>query len=143
MKDFPDKSGSMYTWDKVEIMPSADTTLRELSQRTNCYLATNAKDSSKSDIIKALKRVHIEKFFTDIFSFMEIGFRKPSKEYFKIILKRLNMDNEDIIMIGDSIDSDLSGAQRNGIDMILYDPDDKHQDYKGLKINDLMMLLEL
>jgi FMN phosphatase YigB (HAD superfamily) len=143
MRDFPDKSGSMCTWDKVEIMPCADTMLKELSKKTHCYLATNAKDSSKVDIIKALQRVHIDKFFKDIFCYKEIGFSKPSKEYFDTVINRLQLDKKNIIIIGDNIDSDIYGVQKVGIDTILYDSEGRYSDYKGLRISNLMTILDL
>jgi FMN hydrolase / 5-amino-6-(5-phospho-D-ribitylamino)uracil phosphatase len=143
MRDFPGKLGPMYSWDKVEIMPYADTMLKELSKKAHCYLATNAKDSSKIDIIKALQRVHIDTFFKDIFCYKEIGFSKPSKEYFDTVISRLELDKENIIMIGDNIDSDIYGVQKIGIDTILYDTVGKYRDYKGLKISNLMTILDL
>ncbi len=142
MKDFPNEKGAMYTWDKVEIMPYADKMLEGLSKKTNCYLATNAKDSTKADIIKALKRVQLDTYFKDIFCFRELGFSKPSKEYFDLIIKKLGIDKENIVMVGDNIDSDIYGVQKNNIDTILYDPEDKFKNYKGHKISNLMMLLE-
>jgi FMN phosphatase YigB (HAD superfamily) len=142
MRDFPDEKGAMYNWSKVEIMPFADKMLQELSQKTNCYLATNAKDSAKEDILKALKRVHLDTYIKDIFCFKELGVSKPSKEYFDIIIKRLGLNKEDIVMIGDNIDSDIYGVQKNNIDTILYDPHNKYENYEGHKISNLMMLLE-
>jgi FMN phosphatase YigB (HAD superfamily) len=142
MRDFPDEKGAMYTWNKLEIMPFADKMLLELSQKTNCYLATNAKDSTKEDIIKALKRVHLDPYFKDIFCFRELGVSKPSKEYFDLIIKKLGIDKEHIVMIGDNIDSDIHGVQKNGIDAILYDPYNKYENYEGHKITNLMRLLD-
>jgi FMN phosphatase YigB (HAD superfamily) len=46
-------------------------------------------------------------------------------------------------MVGDNIESDIYGVQKNGIDTILYDPDNKYPEYDGKKISDLMKLLEL
>ena len=142
MRDFPDKKGSMYTWDKVEIMPHADKMLQRLTQKADCYLATNAKDSTKEDIIRALKRVHLDIYFKDIFCFRELGCKKPSKEYFNLIILKLGLNREDIVMVGDNFDSDIYEVQKQGIDTILYDPEDRYKDYKGHKISNLMMILD-
>jgi len=74
MQDFPHEIGKMHTWLKVEAMPNADKMLNELSKKADCYLATNARDSSKLDIFKALERVNLHKYFKDIFCYIEIGF---------------------------------------------------------------------
>ena len=94
MKDLPSETGVMHNWSKVEAMPNAEEMLKELSQHTDCYLATNAKDSQKEDILKALQRVNLHTYFKDIFCYKEIGFLKPSKEYFDTIFKKLNVDKK-------------------------------------------------
>lgn len=141
MKDFPDQKGPMYTWKKIEIMPNADTMLERLSKKTACYLATNAKDSTKEDIIKALKRVKLDKFLKDIFCFRELGVAKPSNAYFSAIISKLGLKLEDIVMVGDNLKSDIHEVQKHGIATILYDPQDRYKEYTGRKVTDLIMLL--
>lgn len=142
MKDFPDEKGKMYKWKKVETMPNAEKALKELSKIANCYLATNAKDSEKKDIRKALRRVCIDEYFKDVFCFQEIGYMKPSIEYFNSIMDKLNVSNANLVMIGDNLESDIYGAKNAGIDAILYDPDRKHRDFTGNRIDDLLLLKE-
>jgi haloacid dehalogenase superfamily, subfamily IA, variant 1 with third motif having Dx(3-4)D or Dx(3-4)E len=142
MKDFPDEQGAMYTWKKIMIMPFADKMLQVLSKSADCYLATNAKDSSKEDIIKALARVNLHEYFKDIFCFRELGVVKPAKEYFDLVLKKLGEKKENLVMIGDNLESDIYGVQNIGIDTILYDPENKNPNYKGRKISNLMMILD-
>ena len=67
MKDFPNESGTIYTWQKVEAMPGSKEILVLLTKKFPCYLATNAKDSDKNEIIKAQQRVNLDKYFTDVF----------------------------------------------------------------------------
>lgn len=140
LKDFPDETGKMHTWQKVKAMPNAEQMLRELSKRADCYLATNAKDSNKEDIIKALQRVNLHIYFKDIFCYKEIGFSKPSKEYFDTIVEKLHIQKSEIVMIGDNLEADIKGAQNNGIESILYDYNDDYPDYQGAKIRDLLMI---
>lgn len=142
MKDFPHQTGPMYSWDKVEPMPHAYKMLRRLSEKTDCYLATNAKGSTKEDIVKALKRVNLDEYFKDIFCFRELGVAKPSIEYFNLILAKLGLRREDIVMVGDNIESDIREVQKHGIDAILYDPQDRHKDYQGKRVTDFMQLLD-
>lgn len=143
MRDFPNETGKMYEWNKVEAMPNAEKALQELTEIADCYIATNAKDSQKEDILKALQRVNLDKYFKDIFCYREIGHSKPSKEYFEAIIENLNVDKDNILMVGDSLESDIQGAQNYGIKAILYDLYDKHRDFNGNRIDDLIMIKEL
>ena len=46
-------------------------------------------------------------------------FGKPSKEYFLQALKKLNLSSEDIIVVGDDIETDILGAQNANLRGIL------------------------
>lgn len=142
MKDFPNRRGAMYTWRKVEAVHNAEKTLRELSKVADCYLATNAKDSDKEDIIKALRRVGLQSFFKDVFCYQMIGCFKPSESYFKRVIEILNVPRQNVIMVGDSLENDIMGALDFGIEAILFDPYDKYPDFKGKKISNLLKLIE-
>lgn len=140
MRDFPNETGKMYLWEKVEAMPNAVNALRELSLSADCYVATNAKDSNKDEIIMALKRVGLDKYIKDVFCYQEIGYAKPSKEYFDAIIKKINIPTKNITMVGDNLKSDIDGAQNSGIKAILYASKEKYPDFSGKRIDDLLML---
>ena len=64
-------------------------------------------------------------YFDHLFISEEIGFSKPSLEFFAVCMKRLNggddtVSIEDVVMIGDSLTSDMAGAIRAGIKTIFY-----------------------
>ena len=143
MKDFPGATGKMNTWPRVEAIPNAEFLLRELSKTRDCYIATNANDSTKKDIIEALQRVGLNTFLKDIFCYKEIGHAKPSKAFFDTIISRLNIQKEEVLMIGDHLQKDVEGAINNGIDAILYDPENQNKNYSGKKVSDLKMILAL
>jgi len=141
MKDFPDESGKMANWRKVSTMPNAEKMLQQLSTKADCYLATNAKDSAKGDIFTALERVNLVDYFRDIFCFQEIGYAKPYQEYFVWILRKLQVQKSEIIMVGDNLEKDIRGAENYGIEAILYNPQNRPIDFHGKKITDLLELL--
>ncbi len=143
MRDFTDETGVMYKWNKVESMPNAEKILVELSGFADCFIATNAKDSEKSDIVKALQRVELHRYFIDIFCFKELGVAKPAFAYFNAIANCLQASKNEMVMIGDDLIADVEGATNFGIDAVLYDFDNKYQNYNGFKINNLLQLLEL
>lgn len=121
MIDFPDQTGPMYLWKKIEAVLNAETCLSNLSRKYKCYIATNAKNSTKNDIYKALKIVGIDKYIEDVFCYKEIGYEKPSIEFFDQILLKLKKGKEEIVMVGDDYQKDYLGAKNYGIHAILYD----------------------
>ena len=137
MIDFHDQTGPMYRWNKIEAVKNAEACLSKLSVEFPCYIATNAKDSSKEDIIKALTRVNIGKYITDIFCYKEIGYEKPTRDFYNFIFKKLSLAPHEIVLIGDDLETDFKGAMRNGVCGILFDPDDKNAG-AGLRIKDLL-----
>ncbi|HBY21636.1 MAG: hypothetical protein A2X12_02510 [Bacteroidetes bacterium GWE2_29_8] len=143
MRDFPNETGPMFQWEKVETMPNVLETLEILSLKSNIYLATNAIDSNKIEIIAALKRVNIHKYFSDIFCYKDIGYKKPSQEYFARIISILKVKPIEVVMIGDNLNNDIIGSNKFGINSILYDLGNKYPDYKGKKIKDLLELATL
>ncbi len=143
MKDFADEKGAMYKWNKVEAIPNAKITLQLLTEHSKCYIVTNAENSTKGEIIEALKRVDLHEYFSNIFCFKEIGFKKPTKEYFENVLKRLPYNLNEIIMIGDNLQKDILSAKKFGIKSILFDWKNKYPNYKGYKIVDLMELTNI
>ena len=126
MIDFHDQSGPMHQWNKIEAVKNAAACLSMLSMKFPCYVATNAKDSTKEDIYKALTLVNIGKYITDIFCYTEIGHEKPTSGFFNFIFKNLSLTPHEIILIGDDLEKDFNGATRNGVCGILFDPEDKN-----------------
>ena len=126
MIDFPDQTGPMYRWSKIEAVKNAEACLSKLSEEIPCYIATNAKDSTREDIYKALHAVQIGKYITDIFCFKEIGYEKPTEDFFKCTFEKLSLAPHEVVLIGDDIEKDFNGARRNGMYGILFVPDNKN-----------------
>ena len=142
MVDYHDQIGAMYTWSKIETTKNAKECLETISMRFPCFLATNSNDSNKDEIYKALNIAGIGKYITDVFCSKEIGFLKPSKEFFNTILNRLIFNPEEIVFIGDDIKKDIYGASSVGIIPIHYDPH-SISDFEGLKLENLINLISI
>jgi HAD superfamily hydrolase (TIGR01509 family) len=69
-------------------------------------------------IYNSLKKVRINEFFNSIIVSDEIGFRKPSLEIFQTALKRLQVQPEEAIYVGDSPNEDIWGANQAGLKTI-------------------------
>jgi FMN phosphatase YigB (HAD superfamily) len=122
MVDFPDEKGPMKDWRRVSATRNAEACLAALAPRFPLYVATNAKDSGREDIMAAFARVGLAPYLSGVFCFREIGAPKPSKEFFGYILGKLGLSAEEILMVGDDLEKDYRGARSFGLRALLYDP---------------------
>lgn len=65
-------------------------------------------------------------FFEAIYISEEVGCQKPQRMYFDVVLDRMGIDErEGILIIGDSLTSDMQGGVNSGIDTCWYNPEHK------------------
>ncbi len=83
------------------------------------------KNHSVSMITNGIKEIQhsrideagIRKYFDNIVISDEIGYQKPAGEYFDIAMERIgNPEKSDVLVIGDSLSSDIAGGNRYGLD---------------------------
>jgi len=120
MRDFPDFSGPMVEWPRVEVVKYVPEVLEELSKSWILALATNAINSNEEQIWGALRRVRLNPFLCKVYCFRKIGHKKPSSEFFAYILDDLHLPASRVFMVGDDFESDVLGAVRCGIRAIWF-----------------------
>lgn len=118
MRDFPEQSGKMCDWERIEIVDGAKEVLAHLSAEADIYIATGAKNSTAEDIERAFKRVHLSKYISGYFCHKNIGVSKNNPEFFPRILGKLNKKPSTIAMIGDNLEKDIVPAINVGIKAI-------------------------
>lgn len=80
------------------------------------YAVTNGIEKTQKN---RLKRSGLDKILADAFISETIGFHKPTKEYFDHVFSKIaEKDKSKIILVGDSLTSDILGANNAGIDCI-------------------------
>ena len=93
--------------------------LEKLSLTHKLYIASNGIGVTQHT---RLKNNNLNKYFEKIFISEEIGSKKPDKKFFDIIFKEIGVKNKDeVLMIGDTLTSDILGANNAGIDSCLVD----------------------
>ena len=116
--------------DTVVFTPEAYETVKKLHPEYKQYIVTNGvKKLQRKKIAKA----HIEEFFDGIFISDEIGYEKPHIEFFNYVFDKIPTKNPDeVIIIGDSLTSDIAGGIRAGIHTCWYHPsnEENHSDVK-------------
>lgn len=105
-----------------ELMPHAKEVLEFLSQRCPLYVVTNGFKSVQRS---RLKLADIERYITKSFISEEIGYQKPQKEFFDVCLAEMEPApaRKEILLIGDSLTSDILGAKNAGIDSCWFNPE--------------------
>ena len=94
--------------------------IKDLSEKYDIYIVTNGVNETQ---MKRLVATEIEKYVKDIFISDEIGYQKPSKEFFDIVFSRIhNFNKSRAIIIGDSLTSDIKGGNNAGVDTCWYNP---------------------
>ncbi|GIK09973.1 MAG: hypothetical protein JETCAE02_28600 [Anaerolineaceae bacterium] len=76
-------------------------------------LVSNAGDNQ--DVFQLVERFGIEPFFDFILTSAACSYRKPHPRIFELAMAHWNIPAREIVMVGDSLEADIRGAQRLGI----------------------------
>lgn len=96
------------------LMPDAIEVVGRLSRHFQMFLVTNGLAKTQ---FSRIEQSGLKPYFQDIFVSEDIGAAKPSTEYFAYVYEKLGRPNkEDMIIIGDSMTSDINGGSAFGID---------------------------
>ncbi len=124
------------------LLPGTLSLLEDLSERSfKMYLITNGlKDVQRS----RLSESEITRYFTDIFISEEIGFAKPDQAIFNEVFKRMSYpDKRSVLIIGDSLTSDIAGGNNSGIDTCWFNPDKLNNNTKIFPTYELTNICDL
>ncbi len=94
--------------------PDSYDVCKALSKTHRLYIITNGTHDVQ---IKRYEKSPLRPFFSGIFTAADIGVQKPKREYFERVLEKIGgSDKERVIIIGDSLSSDILGGINSGID---------------------------
>jgi len=97
-----------------QLFPNAESVVKILSKHFNLVILTNGIAKVQRSRLKASP---IMQYFKNIIISEEEGFSKPSKEIFDITFKRMgNPPKDEVMIVGDSLTSDIAGGNNYGID---------------------------
>ena len=109
--------------DHIEYVENAEEML--LSQKGKHILAA-VTNGTKVAQEKKLRLSGLDKVFDAIFISENVGFEKPKKEYFDYVFEKLGItDKKEVLIIGDSLTSDMQGGHLAGIDTCWFNPGHK------------------
>ena len=106
--------------DHIEFVGNAKEIL--LSQKGK-YTIVAVTNGTKVAQEKKLRLSGLDKIFDDIFISEDVGEEKPNKEYFDYVFEKLGMtDKREVLLVGDSLTSDMKGGMIAGIDTCWFNP---------------------
>ena len=104
------------------LMEGADDFIKKLKENipdSRIFIASNGAT------INAMGRITstgLDKYIDEVFISEELGVAKPDPAFFDICLERIGEPRELCIMIGDSLTSDMLGAQNASMDSVWFMP---------------------
>ena len=133
------------------LMDGAIETLNYLSTK---YIVCTATNGPHLQQLNRLKISGIEKYITHNFISEEMGVAKPDKAFFTLALDRINerqrekgeseITKDNLIMIGDSLSSDMAGAKNSGIKTCFFDKHNKNKPFDyDYKITNLTQIKDI
>lgn len=111
-----------FLYDEIEMVDGIEDLLLYLSDKYKIFTASNGIFKMQEN---RLKKSNLDKYFDEIFVSDKIGYEKPDKKFFQKIMDLTKFSNDDLIMIGDSIKSDIIGAKNSKIKSIYFNKEDK------------------
>lgn len=106
--------------DTIVFIDNADRLLKALSKNYNQYAVTNGAFAVQQ---KKLKKSGLIDVFDGVFISDEVGFEKPSKSFFDYVMDNIKpCEKDEIMIVGDSLTSDMQGGNNIGIKCYWYNP---------------------
>lgn len=105
------------------LMPGAFELISRLYGMVDMYIITNGTKKVQDG---RMSRVAITPMIKRSFISDEIGYEKPSIEFFDHVEKNIEgFDRDRVLVVGDSLSSDIKGAIGAGLDCVWFDPENK------------------
>ncbi len=130
---------------ETQFLDGAGALLERLKDKVGMVLLTNGF----ADVQRArIARLRLEDAFDHIVISEEVGVAKPDCAIFETALKRMgHPDKRAVLVVGDSLSSDITGGFRAGIDTCWFNPERRLNDteveptYEISHLNELIELL--
>lgn len=120
--------------------------VKDLQKEYDLYIVTNGVSDTQD---KRLRAAGLHPLFKDIFVSDDVGYQKPRKEFFDYVFARVpNFTEKQSLVIGDSLGSDIKGANLAGLDSCWFNPEKQPNDstvmptYEIRKLNELYNILK-
>ena len=115
--------------------------LRELSEVATLAIVSNGAQMVQT---RRLAESGVMNFMEDVFISEKMGCEKPNARIFDAALRALGVENrEHVLMVGDSLASDVQGGSNAGLDTCWYNPNHAENPGKVIPTYEIASLEEL
>ena len=115
--------------------------LRELSEVATLAIVSNGAQKVQT---RRLAESGVMNFMEDVFISEKMGCEKPNARIFDAALRALGVENrEHVLMVGDSLASDIQGGSNAGLDTCWYNPNHAENPGKIVPTYEISSLEEL
>jgi putative hydrolase of the HAD superfamily len=122
------------------LFDGATEVLDYLGNSYQLHIITNGFSEAQE---RKLKNAHIDGYFKTVTNSEMVGVKKPNPKIFNFALDAAKAQPEESVMIGDSLEADIEGAENVGMATILFDFNNTFANYERKKITNLIELKEL
>lgn len=106
--------------DTVVFLDDSDRLVRDLKGRVKQYAVTNGTRRAQE---RKLAKSGLGELLDGVFISEDVGAEKPSLDFFRPVLQAIGpYDKQELLLIGDSLTSDMEGGRRAGIPCCWYNP---------------------
>lgn len=126
---------------KTNLFEGTHEVLSQLKDNYHLHIITNGFLESQQ---MKMQRTNIQQYFNHIFVSEVIGLYKPDIALFAHALSVAGTEAQHALMIGDSLEADITGARNAGIDQVFFNPfAAEHEHETTYEINSLTELLKI
>ncbi|TRX70229.1 YjjG family noncanonical pyrimidine nucleotidase [Carboxylicivirga sp. M1479] len=124
---------------QTRLFPNTIEVLEQLKENYEMHIITNGFKEVQN---KKLDNSGLRPFFDKIYISELIGVQKPNTYFFDYAVKSCHASKKECLVIGDSLEADIKGAQKAGIDQVYFNTREvKHDIDITYVIKDLSELL--
>ena len=114
-------------WNKNDLLckpfPETIEVLAKLKQKYKMALISN----NTASVENVMEKFELRNYFNLVLFSFESGLLKSDPKMFQMALKKLKIKPEEALMVGDSLESDMKGAEAAGIRGILIDRNNRQE----------------
>ncbi len=129
-----------FTNNYFSLMPYAGEVVRYLAQRYPLTIVSNGFSEVQ---YKKIQLSGLQDCFLHIVLSEEVGAQKPNPLIYQKALEQNGLNAEDVLMIGDSYNSDIQGAINAGIDQLWITQDNNDTRPATYRVPDIRQIMEL
>lgn len=104
---------------KPNVIPHTHEILEYLKPNYKLHIVSNGFDDVQHSKLKA-SRIH--QYFDNIVTSDSSGHRKPQKGIFEFAIQEAGANKDNVLMIGDNLETDILGARNASIDHVFFNP---------------------